>query len=163
LKIGSYRVGVKSPGGIAIAVLVWVYMLSYLYGSRHLLDDEALSLVRILFVLLIPFTIAAVKEDLSLVKLGSEADVPQKKKAASMNPATQKVIVFAALMVGYLVGIQFLGFIISTLLFPAGMMYYLGSRNVKVLVFVPIVLTAAMYFMFNMWLFVTLPVGIFGI
>ena len=87
-----------------------------------------------------------------------------KKEEQTGEPgAMLQVIVTMGFIILYLIVMPYLGFVIATLVFVAGIMLYLGMRNILVLIFVPIGVTLFGYLVFNNILYIFLPRGvIFG-
>lgn len=75
---------------------------------------------------------------------------------AVLHKQVMKVTVF---MLAYIVSLYYLGYLLATLIFITGTMIYLGMRNKKVLLTVPILVSLALYLLFNNLLYVTLPPG----
>lgn len=63
-------------------------------------------------------------------------------------------------IIGYIIVMQFLGFIISSIIFLVLMMYYLESKNIFVNIIVSLLFVIIVYFLFSR-MNVLLPSGIF--
>lgn len=163
LKIGKYRIGLKSSTCLLVPLIMWGIVIAYMLQSRSLYSDNAMLLVRWCFYAMIIFTILSVKGDLTIQREGDIKDEPVKGNApGGLNHETIRLFVFIVSIGVYLVIMEWLGFIITTLVFIAGMMFYLGVRSKKLMVLVPVCLTMLIYLMFDVWLSITLPVSIFG-
>lgn len=79
------------------------------------------------------------------------------------NRSLGKAFVCAALFVIYLAMLRPLGYHLTTPLFMAGTFYVLGTRNVLLVMLLAIGTSLAMSFIFEYWMNVILPVGMFGI
>ena len=78
-----------------------------------------------------------------------------------MNEGTKRVLISCAVIIGYLVGMEVLGFIISTPIFLFSIMWYFSVRKVSTLISIPLVSTGILYFVFLKFLSVSLPTGLF--
>ena len=84
-----------------------------------------------------------------------------KKEEKTIEPgAMLQVIVTMAITILYIFAMPYLGFVIATLIYSAGIMFYLGMRNIFALVLVPLGVTLFGYFVFNNILYIFLPRGI---
>jgi hypothetical protein len=93
------------------------------------------------------------------------ADTEVERDAAEPAPDRQLTIalVCAALFVVYLFLLRPLGYHLMTPLFMAAFYYILGTRNPLVAIGLGIATSLAMSFVFEYWMNVILPVGMFGI
>ena len=71
-----------------------------------------------------------------------------------------QVIITMAITILYVITMPYLGFVSATLVYSAGIMFYLGMRNIFALIFVPLGVTMFGYFVFNNILYIFLPRGI---
>ncbi|MGD1833077.1 MAG: tripartite tricarboxylate transporter TctB family protein [Sphaerochaetaceae bacterium] len=78
-----------------------------------------------------------------------------------MNEGTRRVLISCAIIIGYLVGMEVLGFIISTPIFLFSIMWYFSVRKISTLISIPLVSTGILYFVFLKFLSVSLPTGLF--
>lgn len=141
---------------------MWGIVIAYIIQSRSLYADNAMLLVRWCFYAMIVFTIFAVKSDL-VIQLEARTNMEEKKRESKrLNREMERLLVFIVGITGYLVVMQWMGFIITTLIFIAVMMFYLGVRDKKSMILIPVCLTALIYLMFDVWLSITLPISIFG-
>jgi putative tricarboxylic transport membrane protein len=93
----------------------------------------------------------------SEVEQDDDEDAPDRQHALTI------ALVCAALFVLYLFLLRPLGYHLTTPLFMAAFYYVLGTRNVLVAIGLGIVTSLAMSFVFEYWMNVILPVGMFGI
>lgn len=70
------------------------------------------------------------------------------------------ILIYCAAMLVYILLIDKLGFIPSTIVFGIYSLVYMKCKNKIVIVVLPIVTALLMYFIFSNFLFVTLPLGI---
>jgi hypothetical protein len=74
----------------------------------------------------------------------------------------QVTVMFGSLAVALLLLNQ-LGFLITTALFMAAVIFSLGGRSWPTLIFAPIAAAGILYLVFAVWLNVPLPQGLFGL
>ena len=67
------------------------------------------------------------------------------------------IISYAILIAAYIFLMDKIGYIIATLLFVVVSLLFLKVRSIPLLILLPVVLTASMYFLFTKFLLVTLP------
>ena len=72
-----------------------------------------------------------------------------------------RVVAAVFIMALYLVGMEWLGFLVATPVFALGFMLFLGARKLWVMALMAAALTAATYFTFYSFVGVPLPMGIF--
>lgn len=73
------------------------------------------------------------------------------------NPAGKKVLMMFFIFIILAVSLYVLGFVISSCLFIPAVMYVLGERRKKIMIFCSIGLTGIIYLFFSLLLHVTLP------
>lgn len=166
MKIGKYNINIKNPSGMVLLIIIITTVVGYMLQSYDMFSSRGMMLVRITLYAMCFFVVFVIKEEIEINKIEDE-----KEKSKDIfdinkwinNEETMKTFSFLSLMIIYLFSIPKLGFIISTLIFPAAIMNRLGLKSIKQLIIIPIVLTAAVYLMFEVWLLIPLPKGIFGI
>lgn len=72
----------------------------------------------------------------------------------------KRTLVTFLFIIGYIIVMQFIGFIISSIIFLVLMMYYLESKNIFVNIIVSLLFVIIVYFLFSK-MNVLLPPGIF--
>lgn len=87
-----------------------------------------------------------------------DADAEKKQKKIARTTAITIAVCCAALL-AYIIAIEYIGYILSTLLFIGGVLYYLKIRKFWVIALTSVGVTAFLYVMFNYVLMVMLPVG----
>lgn len=162
MKIGRYRIGYKSPEKLLTPLLMWVIVGVFLYESKGLWDDNAMLLVRWCTYVMIVLTLIVLAQGISIKKAEEAPEEVKERKSFTVTAEGKKLAVYILSLVAYLILMKYLGFIVSTLLFIAGLTYYLGERKISNLILVPVCLTAGIYLMFDVWLHYTLPVGFLG-
>ncbi|MCI8649616.1 MAG: hypothetical protein HFG20_05830 [Anaerotruncus sp.] len=73
---------------------------------------------------------------------------------------TVRIVIYCIAILAYIILIDKLGFIVSTVVFGIFSLIYMQNKNKIVIVVLPIVVTAVLYYVFTNFLFVTLPSGI---
>jgi len=74
-------------------------------------------------------------------------------------PAILRVIVYCAAILAYILLMDKLGYILSTILFAVFSLLYQKNKNIAVVVVLPLVMALLMYFVFSKFLYVFLPTG----
>lgn len=97
------------------------------------------------------------KEEASAADAVSEEDAQRKKAVAKSTVIS--IAVCCGAMVLYIIAIRYIGYILSTLLFIGGVLYFLRIRKFWIIAATSVGVTAFLYIMFNYVLMVTLPVG----
>ena len=80
-------------------------------------------------------------------------------KTATPFALNRQVVVLMLITLAYIIGINYLGYLLATVAFGILAMAYLGMRDKKILIGVPILVAVALYLMFTEVLFVVLPSG----
>ena len=84
-----------------------------------------------------------------------------KKEEQKGEPgAMLQVIITMVITLLYIIAMPYLGFVVATLIFTLGIMWYLGMRNIFALALTPLGVTVFGYFVFNNLLYIFLPRGI---
>lgn len=89
---------------------------------------------------------------------------PEKRglmQALSLEIISLRTVVFAVLIVGYMMALRPLGFVVASYLFLAAAMLYLHRRNYVFLLVLSAVAVAVIYFLFRYVFIVVLPRGMF--
>jgi len=87
----------------------------------------------------------------------------KKEKQTGESGTMLQVIISMAICMIYVIAMTYLGFVISTLVFTVGIMFYLGMRNIWALILTPVGVTVFGYLVFTNLLYIYLPTGvIFG-
>lgn len=71
----------------------------------------------------------------------------------------RQVAVMIIIIFAHIGSIYFLGYLLATIIFGIVAMAYLGMRDLKVLLTVPVIVALALYILFTNLLFVSLPPG----
>lgn len=86
----------------------------------------------------------------------------QAEDTSSPKPFDRKIIAVIVAMVAYVVLLNIFGFVISTLLFVAAVLFLMGERRWYLLIGIPIALVAVLYVVFRIALSIPLPIGFLG-
>lgn len=89
---------------------------------------------------------------------------PEKRgllQALSIEIISLRTVVFAAMIVGYMMALRPLGFVLASYLFLAAAMMFLHRRNYLFLLLLSAVAVAVIYFLFRYVFVVVLPRGMF--
>lgn len=70
------------------------------------------------------------------------------------------IAVYCAAILVYILLIERLGYVVSTILFGVYSLIYLKNKNKILIVIIPVAAAVILYFLFSRFLFVTLPSGI---
>lgn len=161
LKIGKYQVRVKSRGELILPLVFSVFAILYLRETYALLSFNAMLLVRyVLFGVLLLSVIVAVKQ-ITFSDTGL-SDSKKDNMKIHFDDNARKIALFILLTALSLMMLRRVGYVITFGLYSSLMMYILGVRNIKTLVIVPICLLVFLYLLFQKWLMVPMPKGIFG-
>ncbi|PTL38103.1 tripartite tricarboxylate transporter TctB family protein [Alkalicoccus saliphilus] len=98
------------------------------------------------------------KVDESKVENDEQVEVDEGSEVDA--PLTKKVLSFMLSIFFYLLLVEQVGFVIITLIFIPTLMWLLGTKNWKLLIIMPITVTALLYLLFVTWLGIPLPEGI---
>jgi len=160
LRIGKYHISLRKPGSLIFPLLVLSFCTAYLMQSSKIFSNLTMILVRITFYAIVVFTFLVLKEE---IQITSEKKTDSQEAPNNFFADKRKRIWFFIIGMGaYIVLLDKLGFILSTLFFTSIMMNILGIKDKKILILLPVCLVTIIYFMFSKWLMVPLPSGIFG-
>jgi hypothetical protein len=163
VKIGPYRVCIR-PGALIVPALCMGYGLyQYLY-VRQLPDKINLILIEPVFVLMVLFTLWVLAREIKISRQMSGEEKPDPSRtivrASRLSASGKKMAVFALLSGLYLVLMEPVGFIPCNMAFLLAAMVLLGVRRRPVLIILPVVGTAVIYLLFQVWMDVPLPAGL---
>ncbi len=137
-----------------IAVLIiYIVTFSFFIQSFSMVKDSGLFPRLISGVLIFLNTLYA-------LEIYRGIDNKKKKKD---DIVTSKLVGIIALSALYVVVVNFLGYVITTLIYLPATMKYLGITNKKVIVLVSVISVVVIYLCFVILLDVPIPTGILGI
>ena len=153
----DYHVGL-----VLIAVGIFVYISANYISVLTIVDKTGMVNSRffpkICGIFLILFSMVMMLENYMLIRKKEEnmmEEVEEKEKIKYL-----RVIVVAAVSFIYLATYQYLGHLISSFLFICMFMYFLGIRNLLLLISAPAGISFSVYAVFKIFLNVPLPQGI---
>jgi type III secretory pathway component EscU len=162
MRIGKYYIAFKEQGSFLFPLIVILFCLAYLTHSMEIFSKLGMILVRIVVYTIAVFILLVLREEIQITTKKEEK--PCSYKISSFLTLKAKKIWYFILVMGlYIFLIDKLGFILSTALFTSIMMYILGIKNKKTLIFTPVFLLIFLYLMFQKWLMIPFPTGIFGL
>lgn len=115
---------------------------------------------RIIVILLAGLAVWLIVEDL----LRGRAPAPKAAKPAGAVPNCRKVLLGFSIFLGYVAGLSLVGYPAATFVFVLGLSWAIGPRNARELpklVMIAIGTTLATYLIFEKYLYVFLPRGLF--
>ena len=159
MKLGPYRVDFR-PGGLIVPGVFFAFGLyQYLY-IRQLPDSGInLVLIRPVFFLMVIFTFWTIVRNVKVQR----ADDGGREKPGPPSGGTvnkKKVLAFMGLAGLYLGVMPFAGFILCNLVFIPVCMRFLGEKKRTLLILIPVVATAVIVLVFQVWLEIPLPEGL---
>jgi hypothetical protein len=119
-----------------------VYYIEVIIQAKKFEDHAVISIA---YIALVIFSLTMIILDLKKWLKSREQFVISWSQA-------KKPIFFFAMLTGYLVSIYFLGFFTSSFMFFIVAAYWLGSRNWKELILIPLVILTVVYALFVVFL-----------
>ena len=107
----------------------------------------------VLMILSLVFMVVVVIQALTRKKTAEE------ENTASFWGRYRRAIGYSLLILAYVLLLDRLGFLISTILFAVCSLLYQKKKNVLLLILLPLISAFLMYFVFKQYLFVILPTG----
>jgi hypothetical protein len=137
-----------------------IFVIAY-WVSAHKLRFASIQYPLVISIFTVIFIIwnlvMSVQEFLKLYK----AEGNEKEKWDCTLGLTKKRLIVIGVTILYAGLIPVLGFCVSTFLYIAGLVVYLGERKPVPIVIYSAVMTGLMYLIFKAWLMVRIPEGIF--
>lgn len=150
---------------IIVATAILAFALFYLFDISDLKNPQDKLLVNpVIWIIVILYPIIIWQEWRTF-----KEEQPKEEKTDSQNDEnssetttrmTKRIFLFMLTTFVYLLLIDFVGFIITTVLYIPILMWILGTKSKKVLIILPIVTTIALYILFDLLLEIPLPHGI---
>lgn len=160
MRIGKYTITLGKTYNLIFPIIVLSFVGAYLFQSYEIFSALSMILIRITFYAILVFTVFVLREEIKINKVKNESFA--KRKKYKIKESTKRILLFIIFTGVYIVMINKLGFSFSTLVYSGIMMYRLGIRSAKQLIFIPIFLVIIIYLMFSKWLMVPLPLGFLG-
>lgn len=161
MKLGKYHLGIKRKGELILPLLFLVFTLLYFRETHHLLSSDAMLLVRFILLGVLLLSGILIARQITFSTAGSSGGRGE-ETPAPFSDHTKKIAWFIVLTTLSLLLLRYVGYVITFVVYSILMMYILGVRDKKWLVFVPLVLLSFLYFLFQIWLTVPLPKGFLG-
>ncbi len=147
---------------MAWSTIYYIECLGYSLKSRRLVE-------MVFFMMLGLYVINGITDYVSMkkewAKKAAAEDIVKAEKTTQsfleMVKANKTIVLFATLIL-YVLVLDFLGFILTTLLCSVIVLLIMGERRIPMLIGMPIFLVATLFLIFNVGLNVPLPTGIFG-
>jgi hypothetical protein len=135
---------------ISGGLLIFCGFLGYFFAYQ--LENLAVAGLSAAFFPSFLFTILVIC-GLILIKQG----LAREKKIAFPNLHLPKLLPIVGVMAFYVITMEHLGFIISTIVFLVCSLYLFGERRKKMLVAVPLITAVIVYFLFTKAFMIVLP------
>ena len=166
MKLGPFRLKIR-PSALIVPALCMGYGL-YQYVNVRRLPDSTVNLVLIepVFILMVIFTIWVLAREIEVGRESAgpknRADLPSQQATTALlqGSSAKKLGAFVGLSGLYLWLIEPVGFIPCNLAFLMAAMRLLGVKRWSFLVILPVVATAALYLLFEVWMQVPIPAGL---
>ena len=140
---------------IVVVLLMDLFAVAYAVSARGL-SSASLMFPGFLLVGILLFSILCIKQSIHLRREApAEADGGE-----SGFGVTGKLVAFVLLVLATLLCFNFLGAVLCIFLFLLVTMIILGVRSKPLLLLIPVVMDAFVYFVFKVWLAVPLPAGL---
>ena len=150
----------KSRTSLLVPLIIWTFVIIYLYGSRNVIWSDGFLTMRVCTILLLICTLAVLKREFVVM----DREAYERWKAEQSEPvltqATRRQILMFGILIVYMLLLQPLGFLIDTILFVLVVMWWLGVRDWKLLVLIPILTSVILFYIFKYLLFIRLPLGV---
>lgn len=163
MKIGNKSITIKKKGEFIIPAVATMFALLYLKESMRLFSSDAMLLTRMVLIGVIALSVVVM---LKQFNVEASEKMEGKENTSTIpfwkNDMMVKTLVFIVLTGLSLALLNTLGYIVTFGGYLIIMMYILGIRQPKILVFVPTGILLFIYFLFQKWLMVPLPRGILG-
>lgn len=153
----DYNVGL-----VLIAIGIFIYISSYYIPVLTIIEKTGMVNSRffpkICGIFLVFFSIVMILENYMLMCKKEKTMMEEVEKKEKIKYI--RIVVVAALSFLYLITYQYLGHLVSSFLFICMFMYFLGIRNLFLLISAPAGISFLIYAVFKIFLNVPLPQGI---
>lgn len=147
-------------GDWLVPILILLYAAAYYWSTRSLPKPEINAiLVGPLFYLTVLFVVCYLAAQYRGAIRKDAAPAAGGIAAWLKHAENRKLLGLLAGIAGYILLMEILGFIISTILYMVITMRFLGVKNWGAIVTITAVTVGALYWVFNIWLYIDLPVG----
>lgn len=148
---------------LSVPVLLLVFILTYYFEVRDIPSSELILIQPVTIIMIIlTFTVIFIE-----VKNWRKIDFSSESPVGEENPdvhakLTRKLAIYITSIALYLIMLNYIGFIISSLIFVPSLLYLLGTKSMKLNIAIGFGVTVFVYLLFDVWLGINLPEGILG-
>lgn len=165
MRIGKYCVYFRSFDWF-LPLLIFLYTVYYYTETIGLPHPEVHNLlirpvVYAIVVLTALYFISHLRWDPAGESM-AKAPPGDSKPLARIFHENRRFLIFLLQTIIYLPLISLLGFALASAAYMVASMLHLGVRNIKVLLILPLVTVIGLVLMFESWLTISVPKGIFG-
>jgi hypothetical protein len=145
---------------IVIIIIMFGYSIAYYLDTRDL-SYEALLFPKILLLGILVFGILSLKDCISFTRTENAKKADQaEENGEAPERITKKWLKFIAAIIVVVALFEHLGGLVTMFVFILVSMYMAGVRRKLILVLVPLFTVLFIYFVFQVWLSVALPLGV---
>jgi len=150
---------------IIAATLILLFTIIYIIDASALENSQdTLMVIPVLWIMVLLYPIIIWQEWRAAKKQEAEKQEVAEEEEDADNETTlklsKKVLLFMILTFIYLILMNYIGFIISTILYMPALMWVFGTKSKKLLIILPIVTAVVLFFLFNNLLGIPLPQGV---
>ncbi|MEI3606478.1 tripartite tricarboxylate transporter TctB family protein [Pseudogracilibacillus sp. SE30717A] len=146
---------------IIVATSILIFTLLYLFEISSLKNAQDKLLVNpVIWIIFLLYPIIIWQEWREKRKKETTHEATNEAESEASSRLSKKVFLFMISTLLYLVLMNYIGFIISTIAFMPFLMWVLGTSSKKILIILPIATTVVLYLLFNNLLGIPLPQGI---
>jgi len=144
-----------------VPILILLYAAAFYWSTRSIPKPEINAIIiEPLFFLTLIFVVYYLATQLRAISR-TEAEPTSAGIATWLRQAdNRKLLALLAGIAVYILLMEVLGFTLSTVLYMIVTMRYLGVRNWPAILAITAVTVGSLYWVFNVWLYIELPVGI---
>lgn len=141
------------------ALIALAFTIAYWVSAKNL-PAKSIDFPKALLLIIIPLFIwNAVNSVREFKKLRSDSTVSEQSKWDWSLHITKDKVVITIFTIIYLVSTPIVGFFACSIIYLAGLAYYLGVRRPVSLVCFSLLYTATLYGIFVLWLQIRMPAG----
>lgn len=151
---------------IIVATLILLFIIVYYFDISSLKNSQDKLLVNPIIwivILLYPIIIWQEWREKKKNEAVQQEDVTEKEIDEDDETSarlSKKVLLFMIFTLAYLILLNYVGFIVSTIIYMPALMSVLGTKSKKILIILPIATTVILYILFNNLLGIPLPEGV---
>ncbi|MGM8215047.1 tripartite tricarboxylate transporter TctB family protein [Bacillaceae bacterium W0354] len=153
-----------APSTIFLFVLIYYFEVSDLSDGNLLLIRPIFWVMVVLYPAVLLIEIKKWKNtDFSQLEKTSDDDETEFDENYEINSkVTPKLLIYITSIALYLILLPYLGFILVSLIFLPSLLFVFGTKDIKLLIAIPVIVTLVIYLLFDTWLGIPLPKGFFG-